>query len=249
MGIICKQCGFENPDGAVICEICATDLTAPEPAPTPKKETASQAAASNTASSAASAPAQTAGQASANTASEQPSADGEVEYFVMCPESSSKTVVSGPDITKYFCAGCKREHEIDGLLWTVESRRLTPEPGPQTGSCDPTQPADAPKPTGDKVVLEEVTSHYRIEIPKPGGPVGRYDAYGSDFFLSRSMHTISSTHVEITNEYGEWVIRHKSQVNETRYNNEKLERDEPHLLEDGKMLTLANTVTFIVHLE
>ncbi len=231
MGIICKQCGFENPDGATVCEICMTDLTAPAQAPEPKK------------------PSQETAKAAVPTAEAAPAAEGDVEYFVMCPESSTKTVVPNADITKYFCSGCKREHEIDGILWVVESKRLTPEPAAQTGSCDPTEPKEKPKPTGDKVVLEEVTSHYRIEIPKPGGPVGRYDAYGSDFFLSRGMHTISGTHCEITNEFGEWVIRHKSQVNDTRYNNEKLERDEPHLLEDGKMLTLSNTVTFIIHFE
>lgn len=84
-GIVCKQCGYENPEGSTICEICATDLTEEkQETPAPVKE-------------------------------DQPSEE-EAEYFVMCPESQTKTIVKSGDMTKYYCEGCKKEHEIDGFL-------------------------------------------------------------------------------------------------------------------------------------
>ena len=62
------------------------------------------------------------------------------------------------------------------------------------------------------------------------------------------MHTVSGEHCRITYEYGTWVLRHISRTNSTHYNGISLSREEPTLLEDGKLLVLANTVTLRVHI-
>ena len=62
------------------------------------------------------------------------------------------------------------------------------------------------------------------------------------------MHTVSGEHCRITYEYGSWVLRHISRTNSTHYNGIALGHDEPNLLEDGKLLVLANTVTLRVHI-
>ena len=102
--------------------------------------------------------------------------------------------------------------------------------------------------SGDVLWLEEVNSHFRIEIDKAGGTLGRYGKYGSEFFQSRGLLTVSGEHCIITNEFGNWVIRHISKTNQTKYNNMILGTNEPNLLENGKILTLANSVSFVVRI-
>lgn len=52
----------------------------------------------------------------------------------------------------------------------------------------------------------------------------------------------------ISYQYGTWVLQHISRTNQTMYNNMILTANEPIVLEDGKVLTLANTVSFIVRI-
>jgi predicted component of type VI protein secretion system len=59
---------------------------------------------------------------------------------------------------------------------------------------------------------------------------------------------VSGEHCVITNEFGNWVIRHVSKTNQTMYNNMILGANEPNLLENGKTLTLANAVSFTVRI-
>lgn len=231
MGIICKQCGYENPDGTTICEICGESLGEMAPAPQPVQQVQStsttiqpQGNDNNTRATAAQV--------------EAPANDGN-EYYVLCPESQTKTILPNGKVTRYFCEGCKKEHDIDGILWMIEKKESSVTDNPDT-------PKDEPK--GDNLWLEEINSHYRIDIDKAGGTLGRYGKYGAEFFQSRGLLMVSGEHCVITNEFGNWVIRHVSKTNQTMYNNMILGANEPNLLEDGKTLTLANAVSFIVRI-
>lgn len=212
--IKCSQCGYENPEGSTICEICAEELVKTEKAEpiciTPPVSVE-------------------------NTT-------GSTEYYVICPESHAKTIVSDDSLTSFFCEGCKKTHEIDGFLWVIESRVK------DDNTVENTQAQAQVSTTGDSLWLEEINSHYRIDIDKAGGALGRYGKYGAEFFQSRSMMTVSGEHCNISYELDNWVLRHKSKTNQTKYNNMILANDEPYILEDGKMLTLANTVTFVVRI-
>lgn len=216
MAIICKQCGHENPDGATICEICAEPLGA---AVVPEEQ----------------APVQSTVQEMVQQSS---------EYFVMCPESQTKTILPSGSVTTFFCEGCKKQHEIDGFLWNIEKR----ENEVVTNNVDSSMTAQQNVPKGDNLWLEEVNFHVRIDIDKAGGILGRYGKYGADFFQSRGLLMVSGEHCMITNEFGNWVLRHISKTNQTQYNNMILGANEPNLLEDGKILTLANAVSFVVHI-
>lgn len=223
--IICPQCGYENPEGSVICDICAEPLGATEP-PVPEPEPVRVPA-----------PAPSAPPVQAQTA-----VPGEGrEYFVFCPESQTRTMLPDGNVTRFFCEGCRVEHEIDDFLWQIESRNIAGESAPAA--------VQTPEHTGgDELWLEELNTRFRIDIAKPGGTLGRYGTFGSQYFLSNNMHTVSGEHCRITYEYGTWVLRHISNTNSTHYNGFQLEREEPNMLEDGKLLTLANTVTFRVHI-
>ena len=212
--IICKQCGFPNPEGSVRCGICDEPLMAAvvekkaAPVPPPAavvKETA---------------------------------AGSGYQYFVLCPESQTKTVVDGPNVTSFFCNGCKREHVVDDIIWQIERGEAV---------------AVSPTPEQEKehaLRLEELTTHYVIEVDQAGGILGRYGKYGAEFFQSRGMLTVSGEHCAIyADEYGNWVLRHISRTNGTKYEDRLLDANEPVILENGKMLTLANTVTFVVRLD
>lgn len=229
----CPQCGYDNPPGTLVCDICAEPLGA-EPAPAPAAP-----------AEAAPAPVRVPAPQPASVQTPPPapvtSDPSGREYYVFCPESQTKTVVQNGEVTRFFCEGCHIEHDIDGFLWQIESR----EPDrPAAGATAPQ--AEAPK--GDDLWLEEINTGYRIDIAKTGGTLGRYGTFGSDFFLSHNMHTVSGEHCRITYEYGSWVIRHISNTNSTHYNGLSLGREEPNLLEDGKLLVLAKTVTLRVHI-
>jgi hypothetical protein len=223
--IICEQCSYPNPEGSTECAICAEPLV--------KRAPAAVAAVENVVPSCDN-QVQTV-QQSSNMVLANP----DVEYFVMCPESSTKTVVSGPNITSYFCEGCQTEHFVDGMIWCVESRQLS-------GNVQQNVQQVAPK--GDNLWLEEVNSHFRIDITKPGGTLGRYGDFGGEFFLSRGMHTVSGEHCLFRYEFNNWTLTHISRTNQTKYNGMIMSSNEPTLLEDGKMITLANTVSFIVRI-
>ena len=227
MSIICKQCGYENPDGSTICEICAEALdtsnnsSAPVATPVIKEEPVINTMA---------------------TVHQVEESDDGYEYFVTCPESQTKTILANGKLNTFYCEGCKKNHEIDGFLWVIERKKK--ENKASYCSTD----TNMEKPSGDVLWLEEVNSHFRIEIDKVGGTLGRYGKYGSEFFRSRGLLTVSGEHCVITNEFGNWVIRHVSKTNQTKYNNMILGTNEPNLLEDGKILTLANAVSFVVRM-
>ena len=227
MAIICKQCGYENPDGAAICEICAEELTGNVPAADVPVHMIPQA------------PAQTAAE-SMSVSAPQPqnavAADGR-EYYVMCPESQTKTVLENAQADSFFCAGCKKQHEIDGFLWVIESREKEQAPGTAAAQVK-----------GDSLYLEELNSHIRIDIDKEGGTLGRYGKYGAEFFRSRGLLKVSGEHCRISYQYGDWILKHISRTNLTIYNNMVLEANAPTILADGKILTLATAVSFVVRI-
>lgn len=214
--IICKQCGFPNPEGSVRCGICDEPLV---------QENVQKEAVIVPDSTPAS-------------ASNGPTGEG-YQYFVLCPESQTKTVVAGPNVVSFFCEGCKREHIVDDIIWQIER-----------GEAIVASASTAPQKT-DKcgLKLEELTTHYVIEVAQTGGTLGRYGKYGAEFFQSRGMLTVSGEHCAIySDEYGNWVLRHISRTNSTKYEDRVLGANEPVILENGKMLTLANTVTFVVRI-
>jgi hypothetical protein len=222
--IRCKQCGYENPDGTDFCEMCAEPLmqmtvnvpppSVPFTVPPVQQVTVSQTTA--------------------------PPVNG-TEYFVLCPESNTKTVLPNGTATSFFCNGCHKQHIIDGFLWQIESRTI------QNNVIQQPQPMQAPF-NQNSLYLEEVNTHFRINIDKEGGTLGRYGKYGADFFQSRDMRTVSGEHCMITFEHQSWVLRHISRTNQTKYNGMILSSNEPVLLENGKILTLANSVSFIVRI-
>ena len=228
MSIVCKQCGYENLDGSTICEICAEplDVSIENTLSDSVKEIIAQ---ENN---------------EATVAQTEEVVDDGNEYFVVCPESQTKTILLHGNVTSFYCEGCKKTHEIDGFLWNIEKKEKSVT-SPNVGNT--TQPQNnAPK--GNNLWLEEVNSHERIDIDITGGTLGRYGKYGANFFQTRGLLMVSGEHCLITNELGNWVLRHKSRTNQTKYNNMILDRDVPTLLEDGKVLTLANAVTFIVRI-
>lgn len=229
MSIICKQCGYENPDGSTICEICAESLEVNN---------------NNSSEAVVSVPImeETLVNPMATVHQEEES-DTRYEYFVMCPESQTKTILANGKLNSFYCEGCKKNHEIDGFLWVIE--RKEKENKDSSGLVFNSTVA---KPSGNVLWLEEINSHFRIEIDKVGGTLGRYGKYGSEFFQSRGLLTVSGEHCVITNEFGNWVIRHVSKTNQTKYNNMLLAPNEPKILEEGKILTLANTVSFVVRM-
>lgn len=240
MSIICKQCGYENPDGARICEMCTEDLTVESDAGKTgdsgtKEETVRHEGAR--------------AQGASSSFREEPTVrqeelqDDGYEYSVTCPESHTKTILFNGNVKKFYCEGCKKEHEIDNFLWTIDRKEKR---GSEAGGVS--LPRVQSETKGNHLWLEEMNSHYRIDIDELGGSLGRYGKYGAEFFQSRSLLMVSGEHCVITNEFGNWVIRHVSKTNQTKYDNKILEANEPNLLEDGKILTLANTVSFIVRI-
>jgi hypothetical protein len=224
MGIVCKQCGYENPEGTTICEICGESLAEMTPASQPEQ------------------PVQQV-QPVSEPVKPQTDVDNGAEYFVLCPESQTKTILPNGNVTRYFCAGCQKEHEIDGILWMIEKKEKSSPNNTVLAATEVQSEA-----TGDNLWLEEVNSHFRIDIDKEGGTLGRYGKYGAEFFQSRGLLMVSGEHCVITNEFGNWVIRHVSKTNQTMYNNMILGANEPNLLENGKTLTLANAVSFTVRI-
>ncbi len=264
MSIICKQCGYENPDNASVCEICAEPLgntesvaTTQDQIPQPSSQVLVQSVTQVT-------PQQTvqpiqhqtqfvqqtpsnieANVAQINTIPQNVlMADDGNEYYVLCPESQAKTILPSGNVTTFYCEGCKKQHEIDGFLWSVEKRAKTSSATTSQATAPQIQAASK----GDNLWLEEINSHVRIDIDKSGGTLGRYGKYGAEFFQSRGFLMVSGEHCMFSYQYGTWVLNHISRTNQTMYNNMILGANEPTVLEDGKVLTLANAVTFIVRI-
>ena len=236
--IVCPECGYENPEGSTVCEICAESLL---PASSGNSPVVSAAPIVPPASVPVSAPQNpayvpTVAQSAISQAENQ-------EYFVLCPQSQTKTVLPNGDVTKFFCEGCQEEHTIDGFLWSIERREK--ETSPVLAGAPAAQPEAS---RGDNLWLEEVNTHFRIDIAKEGGTLGRYGTFGAAFFQTNHLLMVSGEHCRITYEYGSWVLRHISRTNQTQYNGMTLGANEPNLLEDGRILTLANAVSFIVRI-
>ncbi len=242
--IKCEQCGFENPEGLEYCDMCDEPLikevhtttldVAPPPPSVPVS--APSAPVSVPPPSVRQIHQPTIPQVTAPLASD-------IEYFVLCPESQTKTTLPNGTVTSFFCNGCRKEHDIDGFLWQIETRTVEQNPD-----------GNAPKPQEapfreNYLYLEEMSTHFRIAIDKEGGILGRYGKYGADFFQSRNMRTVSGEHCQITFEHNSWVLRHVSRTNQTKYDGMILNAGEPVLLQDGKILTLANTVSFVVRID
>ncbi len=240
MGIICKQCGYENPDGSEICEICAESLQEEEKPVNQMTAAATLSHQTQTQATASTGSAQATVKQSENPV--QKTADDGFEYFVFCNESSTRTIIPNGHVTSFYCEGCKKTHEIDGAWWQIERKEKPTE----NVISDDTQASKTTE--NDNLWLEEINSHVRIDIDKSGGTLGRYGKYGADFFQSRDLRQVSGEHCLISYEFGNWVIRHISRTNQTMYNNMILGSNEPNLLEDGKILTLANAVSFIVRI-
>lgn len=224
-GILCEQCGYENAEGATVCEICAEPLrhggattTVPDAVPPVKSETVEE-----------------------NRVTAQ-NADSNTEYFVMCPESSTKNIVESGNITSFYCQGCQKEHVIDNFLWTVESRQLS-------GAGETPATATETRVKQNNLWLEDTVTHHRIDISKTGGTLGRYGTFGASYFQSRGLNTVSGEHCMIRYELDNWVLFHVSRTNQTKYDGMILASNEPTLLEDGKILVLANAVSFIVRID
>lgn len=219
MAIIkCSQCGFENDASSEKCEICDYILKTVSVPDVPV-------------------------QSLVKPVVQATNSNENFEYFVICPESNSRTTVQNESVNSYFCNGCGRNHDIDGFLWNIEKVLKQADEaasgGVQTQKC-------APK--GDNLWFEELNTHFRIDIDKDGGTLGRYGKYGAKFFQDNRYLKVSGDHCMITYEFGNWVLRHISKTNQTKYNNMILSPNDPNLLEDGKILTLAETVSFIVRI-
>ena len=194
MAIICKQCGYENPDGSTICEICAEPLqsdavASPQSVPQTMAPVAQQPVVQPTV---APTPQPVVQQAQVNQFATPPVENIEAtiaqvggfpsdaaivddgnEYYVLCPESQTKTIVPRGSVTSFYCDGCKKQHEIDGFLWNVEKKA---KQNVTTQSVSTASQVNVVK--GDNLWLEEVNSHVRIDIDKAGGILGRYGKYG-----------------------------------------------------------------------
>lgn len=221
--IICSQCGYSNEEGSTVCFICDNPLTPSEQTGKVTEKPVEK---------------------SEKTVQNSPEKDS--GYYVYCTESGTKTKVENENVTEFFCTGCQKTHIVDGFIWSIEKeetlqKETRSDDGDFTETC-------AKKVTDGKLHLEEQYSHFTIEIDRDGGTLGRYGKYGADFFQSRNMLTVSGEHCYITYELGNWVIRHISHTNKTKYNGMTLESNQPVMLSDGGKLVLADTVTFIVHI-
>lgn len=230
-GIICKQCGYENPEGSTICEICAEELSSVE------NNTDIKPNVENSVNS-----------IIIDEKKENCLDSEEKTFYVICPESQTKTILANKNVNEFYCEGCKKTHTIDGFLWNIESKKSNEDNTYEQASDINNCCYDAVVSYNGNLYLEEVNTHYRIDIDKDGGILGRYGKYGADYFQQNNLLTVSGEHCKISYEYGNWVIRHLSRTNETKYNEMILEYNEPNLLENGKILTLANTISFVVRI-
>ena len=103
---------------------------------------------------------------------------------------------------------------------------------------------------GNRLVLEDIDTGKQIEISKAGGTLGRYGTFGADYFQTDPRGGwISGEHCRITySEDTGWMLEHLSRTNDTVYNSRKLEHGYQERLRDGKLLVLANKMTFRIRM-
>ncbi len=245
MSIKCKDCGFENEDGEKYCAMCNAELDLPKanavsmdiPAPNPvghQRENESMTIAQT----------ETFKQPGAAIPHIVP---GVKRYIVNCGNSRTKTIVNSPDITSYFCEGCREEHQIDGFFWVVEEEQLSEADNSVQHVMSPSVSENIGK--GDTLVLEDIDTHVKIEIGSSGGTFGRYGTYGAAYLQSDPRgRMVSGEHCRFKYEYGRWSIEHLSRTNDTVYNGRKLEHGYEEAIRDGKIITLANVISFVVRI-
>ena len=168
-----------------------------------------------------------------------------IRYFAFCETSKTRTPVEGPNVLKFFCKDCKKEHTIDDFMYRIEEEF----PEDNTGESNQTMPTERRVVSKERVVLEETVSHEKIVITKPGGIIGRYGDFGADYFQSRGMRTISGEHCSIKFFDDEWVLEHLSKTNDTEYDQMKLDHNEEVVLSNDKILTLSKKISFYVRFE
>lgn len=242
MSIICDNCGFENEDNELFCAVCNHPLQAETNAAPVQPIMAEE---------------------RVNTLPQTPvkmvSPGG--KYYVICEECRGKTYVSGPDIASYFCSGCQKEQFIDGIFWSVEEEQPQEQPMAEAVAVSERFPTAQPTVShtatvaqagsmGNRLVLEDIDTGKQIEISKAGGTLGRYGTFGADYFQTDPRGSwISGEHCRITySEDTGWMLEHLSRTNDTVYNSRKLEHGYQERLRDGKLLVLANKMTFRIRM-
>lgn len=155
-------------------------------------------------------------------------------------ESNTKTSVPNNSVKKYFCKGCNKEHVIDGFLWKIESEV---KPFEISNSVIPEK-----TPCKDNLILEDIKTHFIIKIDKNGGTIGRYGDYGAEYFRA-NFGMVSGKHCRFRYENGNWIVQHISRTNDTKYCDMRLERQEERIIENGRILNLANAVSFLIRIE
>lgn len=245
MSKVCKVCGWENEDSDKVCAMCNTDLSdvassnndridvAPSfPNPMEEKE------------------GMTVAQVKTVAQSENPQSkmiSNGKRFVVNCENSRTKTIVESANITSFYCEGCKEEHQIDGFFWTVqEEEGLVQAP---TSTIVETTIEQVSSGSGQHLVLEDADTHVKIEIGSEGGTLGRYGTFGASYLQSDPRgRMVSGEHCRFKYEYGRWSIEHLSRTNDTVYNGRKLEHGYEEAIRDGKIITLANAISFIVRI-
>lgn len=246
MSIVCRECGFENEDNEKRCAMCDAELLAnetsmettkvvtPMPQPYAENETLTVAQIKTVAQ-----------------VNESPKmgVTGAKKFFVSCENSRSKTYVESSNISSYYCEGCKEEHQIDGFFWIVQEEFEEPENITSSQKLVESTIEQVNNGSGQHLVLEDVDTHMKIEISSSGGTFGRYGTFGSAYLQSDPRgRMVSGEHCRFKYEYGRWSIEHLSRTNDTVYNGRKLEHGFEEAIRDGKIITFANAISFMVRI-
>ncbi len=246
MSWICSSCFFQNEDGDRVCTMCSEPRTETRlqgiinyerlPKPMSVEPETNQSS--------------TASQERTNV----PKSKGDmVRYVVNCPNSGTKTIVESMNITEYYCRGCGETHPIDDLIWVVEQEdEKAPSVTENKQSMFQEISHTVPKTGafgGDHLILEDVATHYIIEVGSEGGVLGRYGTLGAAFLQNDPRgRMVSGEHCRFKFDHGRWSIEHLSRTNDTEYNGRKLEHGYEEGLRDGKVLTLANAISFNIRI-
>lgn len=232
MSIECKVCGYENEDDRKYCEICNTDLSDFMDVVEPEKSLAEPFP-----------------QPYAEKETHKINVYGTKKYYVSCENSRTKTYVESDSISSYYCEGCKEEHQIDGFFWIVQEELTESENITSDSHKADSVIEQVNRTSGQHLLLEDVDTHFKIEISSAGGTFGRYGTYGSEYLQSDPRgRMVSGEHCRFKYEYEKWTIEHLSRTNDTVYNGRKLEHGYEEAIRDGKIITFANAMSFMVRI-
>ncbi len=244
MSKICKVCGWENEDGDKICAMCNAEL---DDAIVAEKNTGVSSPSSDRSNEKENVTVAQIKTVKQTEGTKQQVTSSAKRYVVNCENSRTKTVVDSPNITSYYCEGCKEEHQIDGFFWIVQEEEEPSVANEQTENISVNKLESIGN--GDRLILEDVDTHEKIEISSAGGTLGRYGTYGSAYLQGDPRgRMVSGEHCRFKYEYGRWSIEHLSRTNDTVYNGRKLEHGYEEGLRDGKIITLANVISFMVRI-